>query len=128
MLRFLMEAGPVIFPLFLLGFVIVILALYNAVVMLIRVKISTGPRRRRGIDSVLFWGGVAAVLGFLGQWLGISKLTHVVVARGIVSPQAVVYGLSESLLTTVTGMFILVAAGFLWFCLRLGLWTLERRV
>ena len=127
MLRFLMEAGPVIFPLFLLGVVIVILTLYNTVIMLAGVGTPTGARRRRSIDSVLFWGGVAAVLGFLGQWLGVNKLVHVVVEKGIINPQLVVYGLSESLLTPVTGVFILVGAGCLWFCLRLGLWTLERR-
>ncbi len=84
-------------------------------------------RRRQSIDAVLFWGGVAAVLGFLGQWMGINKLTQAVVEQGIVNPQAVVYGISESLLTPVAGMAVLVASAFLWFFLRLGLWPVERR-
>ena len=38
---------------------------------------------------------------------------------------AVTYGLSESLLTPVAGMSVLLAAAFLWFFLRLGLWMRE---
>jgi len=67
------------------------------------------------------------VLGFLGQWLGISGVARVVAERGSVNPQAVTYGLSESMLTPVSGMVIFVLAAFCWFLLRLGLWTVERR-
>ncbi len=39
------------------------------------------------------------------------KLVTAIVERGIVNPQAVVMGLSESLLTPVAGMFVLVDRG-----------------
>jgi len=70
---------------------------------------------------------VAAVLGLLGQWLGIGKVSRVIAERGVVSPPAVTYGLSESLLTPVSGMVIFVVAACCWFFLRLGHWALERR-
>ncbi len=185
MTRFLMEAGPLIWPIILLTLVIAVLALWNTISLLIRRESSMArlrkridavivwsgvavvlgflglwrgikippiilltlviavlllltisllarrkdwqARRRQSIDAVLFWGGVAAVLGFLGQWMGINKLTQAVVEQGIVNPQAVVYGISESLLTPVAGMAVLVASAFLWFFLRLGLWPVERR-
>ena len=126
MTRFIMEAGPLIFPLVLLGWVILLLALWNSIALFVGGK-STVGRRRQSIDSILFWGGIAAVLGFLAQWIGIGKMARYVAEQGIVNPQAVVYGLSESLLTTVSGMVLLVVAGFLWFALRVGLWRLERR-
>lgn len=127
MLRFFMEAGPFIFPVLLLGLVVLVLTLWNAIGLLTKKDIE-GNRRRQGIDSILFWGGVAAVLGFLGQWVGIGKMTRYIAQEGVVSPPAVAYGISESLLTTISGMVVLLVAAFLWFFLRLGLWAKEGRV
>ena len=126
MLQFLREAGPLIFPVILLVLVIAGLGVVNAVA-LIRRK-SAAPSRRNSIDAILFWGSVAALIGFLGQWLGIMKIITVIVEHGVVSPNMVVLGLSESLLTPVAGMFVFVVSVFLWFFLRVGLWTKERRV
>jgi biopolymer transport protein ExbB/TolQ len=120
------EAGPLIFPVILLVLVIAGLGVVNAVA-LIRRK-SAAPSRRNSIDAILFWGSVAALIGFLGQWLGIMKIITVIVEHGVVSPNMVVLGLSESLLTPVAGMFVFVVSVFLWFFLRVGLWTKERRV
>ena len=126
MIRFLTEAGPFILPIILLTLVIGLLVLWNVIFLLVRPNSSTS-RRRQSIDSLLFWGGVAAVLGFLGQWMGIHNLTKVIAEQGVVSPPMVAYGISESLLTPVAGMVVLVAAALLWFFLRLGLWSVERR-
>jgi hypothetical protein len=90
-------------------------------------RIRPATNRQHGIDAILFWGGVAAVLGFPGQWMGIHRMTRVIRERGIVSPEAVAYGISESLLTPITGMAVLTAAALFWFLLHLGLWSLHRR-
>ncbi len=126
MQRFFMEAGPLIIPIVLLAGVISILTLWNLIAMLSGAG-ENSQRRRRSIDSILFWGGFAAILGFLGQWVGIHRLSQVVAERGIVNPQMVAYGLSESLLTPIAGMTVLIIAGFIWFALRLGLWRQEER-
>lgn len=125
MTRFLFEAGPFIWPIILLTLVIGLLFLWNALILLVRPSVSSG--RRKSINSVLFWGGVAAVLGLLGQWLGIHRMAGIVAARGIVSPQAVAIGISESLLTPLAGMFVLVGSAVAWSLLRLGLWSAERK-
>lgn len=126
MLQFLREAGPVIFPLLLLAVVVVFLTLWNGLVLMLQGADRPG-RRRHSIDAILFWGGVAAVLGFLGQWIGIMKMVHFVARQGVVSPPMVVLGLSEALLTTVTGLAVFTGSAFLWFSLRVGLWNAERR-
>lgn len=126
MLQFMREAGPLIFPVILLALVIAILAIRNAVALL-STK-STAASRRNSIDAILFWGSVAALIGFLGQWLGIMKMITVIHEHGIVSPNMVVLGLSESLQTPFGGMVVFVISGFVWFFLRVGLWTKERRV
>lgn len=124
MTRFLMEAGPLIWPVILLVFVILGLVIKNAVGLI--GKRGEPANRRHSIDAVLFWGSVAAVIGFLGQWLGVMKIITILVDHGVVSPNLVVLGLSESLLTPVAGMFVLVGSAFLWFFLRVGLWRAER--
>lgn len=124
--RFLMEAGPVIFPLMVLAVVILLLVLWNSLALIAGSSVRSN-RRRHSIDAILFWGGLAAVLGFLGQWIGIGRMAQAVAEHGIVSPQAVAYGISESLLTPISGMVVFVSAAFLWFFLRLGLWTREGR-
>lgn len=126
MIRFLSEAGPVIFPLMLLAAVVLGLTLWNALVLMLRGS-AAANRRRHSIDAILFWGSVAAVLGFLGQWIGLAKMAQLVAQRGIVSPQMVVFGLSESLMTTVSGMVVFTVSAFLWFFLRTGLWSIEKR-
>jgi len=124
MFRFVAEAGPLIFPIVLLAVVIAMLVLWNLVSLV--AGFGSARIRRHSIDSILFWGGLAALLGFLGQWVGIYKMIQVIAARGIVNPQAVTYGLSESLLTPLAGMTVMVIAAFVWFFLRIGLWTTKR--
>jgi hypothetical protein len=126
MLQFMREAGPLIFPVTLLALVMAILVIKNALALI--GTQSTAASLRRSIDAILFWGCVAALIGFLGQWLGVMKIITMIVEHGIVSPNMVVLGLSESLLTPVAGMFVFVVSAFLWFFLRVGLWTKERRV
>ena len=126
MIRFLMEAGPFIWPIILLTGLIGFLVVWNIVFLLLR---PTGPipARRKSIDAVIFWGGVAAVLGMLGQWMGIHKMTKVIYEAGVVSPPAVCFGISESLWTPLAGMAVLLCAAVLWSLLRLRLWSIEQR-
>jgi hypothetical protein len=125
MFRFVMEAGVLVFPIVILVLVTGLLALWNIVALFAR--IGSIERRRQSIDSVLFWGALAAVLGFLGQWLGIFKIAEAIAVRGAVNPTAVAYGISESLLTPIAGVTVLMMAGLIWSILRLGLWGAERR-
>jgi biopolymer transport protein ExbB/TolQ len=124
--RFFLQAGPLIWPIALLSLVILGLALWNAIALLTG-RSRSYARRRQSVDGVLFWGGVAALLGFLGQWLGIARMTEAIARAGIVSPTAIAIGISESLLTPISGMAVLTVAAFCWFFLRLGLWSVERR-
>jgi biopolymer transport protein ExbB/TolQ len=68
------------------------------------------------------------VLGMLGQWMGIHKMTKVIHQHGVVSPEAVSVGISESLWTPLTGMAVLVGAAVLWSLLRLRLWSIEHKI
>ncbi len=122
-LQFLAMAGPFILPLILLVAVIVILAMKNTF-RLRRADPAHAGRLRGSIDAILFWGGVAAVLGFLGQWVGLYKATQAVAELGL-SPvcaenpaRCYAIGFAESLTTTIFGLTVLLLASLVWFALR----------
>lgn len=117
MLRFIYESGPFIWLQFFLALVIISLALLNAVRLALR-RGSRAARLGASIDAILFWGGLTAVFGFLGQWVGLYRGANAIYDAPAVNPELVVLGFGESLGTSVFGMFVLVAAAFLWFALR----------
>jgi hypothetical protein len=127
MLHFLQIAGPLVLPQIVLAAVVALLALVNAV-RIRGVCVEDAASRGRRIDAVLFWGCLAAILGFLGQWNGLFKAANAIFGAGMVNPKLVVTGLAESLTTSVFGMFVLVASLFLWFPLRVALDRQLRRL
>ena len=99
------------------AFVILVLTLLN-VVRLLLFKGRRAARLGASIDAILFWGGLTAVFGFLGQWVGLYRGANAIFDAPAVNPELVVLGFGESLGTSVFGMFVLVVAAFLWFALR----------
>jgi hypothetical protein len=86
---------------------------------------STKPQQlqHRSIDAVLFWGAIAAIVGWMGQWSGLLKSASAVFEYGAVNPTRVMLGVGESFTTSVLGMGLLVVASFLWLGLRIALWA-----
>jgi hypothetical protein len=122
MKTYLMSAGPWVFPLAILILVIAMLFVRN--LFRLFAKSSTPVElQRRSIDAVLFWGAIAAIVGWMGQWSGLLKSAGAVFEAGVVNPAMVMLGLGESLSTSVFGMGLLVVASFLWLGLRIALWA-----
>jgi hypothetical protein len=82
-------------------------------------EIDLGPRTRAGVDSVLFWGAFAVVLGVLGTLIGVMVAAHAIEAVGEVHATLVWGGIRLALITTVTGVLVLALAALLWFFLNL---------
>ncbi|MGD8395265.1 MAG: MotA/TolQ/ExbB proton channel family protein, partial [Candidatus Eiseniibacteriota bacterium] len=76
------------------------------------------------IHAILFWGVLAALLGFLGQTTGLYKALTVIAGAREISPVMVAQGFAESLTTTLFGMVLLVLSAVAWF----GLHAAYRRV
>jgi hypothetical protein len=70
------------------------------------------------LDSLLFWGGFAVVIGVLGSAIGYHKVITVVMARGILNPRALWIGTAEGMVSTIAGLLMLAAAGTAWYLLR----------
>ena len=70
------------------------------------------------LDSLLFWGGFAVVIGVLGSAIGYHKVMTIIVARGILNPRALWVGTAEGMVSTIAGLLVLAAAGTAWYLLR----------
>jgi len=128
MIRYFMMGGVYMWPLSILALVVLVLAAVNAARLLGRQ--GGTPAVRSSVDSILFWGAVAAVLGFVGQWTGYYKASRVIMEVGPklgINPAAVALGFGEALITAVVGLTILIVAAALWYVLHLRWSVLARR-
>ncbi len=114
MVTFIQKMGP-------FGIVLILMAL--AILVLIAVQLSrvlmgdAATRRRGNPNAILFWGALAAVLGFLGQYMGMYNGLQAIARASAISPSVVAMGLAESFTTTLFGLVIFVLSAVAWFVL-----------
>ena len=82
------------------------------------------PRQEAGVNAILFWGGINAVLGFYGHFLGIYLAMQAIKEANDIMPSIVAEGYAISLTTILTGLFIFLLSAILWFFLR---WRLKHQ-
>ena len=121
MIRYVMECGFVFWPMLLITWIMGVLTVV-VVVQLMRGRASEGLHG--GINAILAMGGMVAVLGFLGQWVGMQKIAGVIATNRVINPQAVATGLREAMNTAVLGLLVLFFALSIWLILD----TIRRRV
>jgi hypothetical protein len=113
MVRLIMSCGPYLWPILLTVGVIGLLTVVSGVRLLLWRRTSA-DRARAGVNAILFWGAVAALLGFLGQWSGIYKGLRAIRELGLSSPRAVWVGIAETSQVAILGLGILLLAGLIW--------------
>jgi uncharacterized membrane protein len=80
-------------------------------------KGAIAPKLPHAINAILFWGGVSAALGFLGQYSGLYNALGAISRATKISPYLVARGLAESFTTVIFGLTILVLSALAWFAL-----------
>jgi biopolymer transport protein ExbB/TolQ len=81
----------------------------------------SGDDVRRGMQSLLFWGGMAALLGLLGTAVGLV-ITAQAVARVPDAGASLIWGgIGVTLTTLIFGLMIFLLAALAWFVL--GMWS-----
>src|SRR5690606_21197245 len=79
---------------------------------------------RRGMQSVLFWGGIAVLLGLLGTVVGLVFAAQAV-ARVPDAPASLIWGgVGVTLITLIFGLLIFLFAALVWF--GLDAWSARR--
>jgi CubicO group peptidase (beta-lactamase class C family) len=107
------------------GYFLVLLAL---VVLFVTVRAATNLLREsppaprvvsEQLNSLLFWGGVAGILGFLGQCDGAYHALNLILQAEEISPHVVAEGFVISFVPTLFGLGILAFSIAAWGCLHL---------
>jgi hypothetical protein len=126
MIRLFVLGGDYAWVLGVLAVVVVVLTVKKTIDLVGR----TGVEREvlaRGIDAILFWGCISAVIGFLGQFTGHYLSLMVIRNAELVNPRLVAEGIAHALITTVFGLVILAVSAIAWFGLRCRLGSLTAR-
>ena len=110
------EMGFYGYPLVLLALVVFVLIVLRAVQML-GSGAGSHPNFRTGLNAILFWGAIAAVMGFLGQYHGMYHGLRAIAAADALSPFVIARGLAESFTTTLFGLVTFLVSALAWFTL-----------
>ncbi len=100
-----------------LGLVVLALVVIKAV-QLSRGNVTPGQAWESSLNTILFWGAFAAVLGFLGQCYGIYEAMMASRAAEEIAPWVVAMGFFVSFTSTLIGLAVLSVAALCWFVLR----------
>ncbi len=125
MTSFIREMGFYFWPLALIGLAVIGLAVRS----MLRLRAAGAEEAapvEHGVNAVLFWGCVAAVVGVLGQFHGIYQAAKAISRAGAISPQIIWGGLAVSFSSTLAGLAILLVAALAWGSLRGALHRRER--
>jgi biopolymer transport protein ExbB/TolQ len=117
MIRLFVLGGPYMYVLTVLALVVLVLSVKKFIDLFSRTT-PEPARLARGLNAILFWGCISAVLGFLGQFSGTYLSLMAIRRAGLVDPALLAKGVAISLITTVFGLMILAVATIVWFGLR----------
>lgn len=116
MFGFFLQMGPYAIPLVLLAMVVLVLTVLRAS-QASKAQPGHGTDLQAGINAIVFWGAIAAVMGFLGQFQGMYNGLRAMAAATELSPFVIARGLAESFSTTLFGLIIFLFSAVVWFAL-----------
>jgi biopolymer transport protein ExbB/TolQ len=111
-----MEMGMFRIPLIVLALLVLGLSI-KKFIDLSRAKDSDAARIESGLHAILFWGGISALLGILGQTSGLYNALSVIGRAKQIDPAIVARGFAESFTTTLFGLTVFFFSGIIWFLL-----------
>ncbi len=109
--------GPIIYLLILLFAVIMTLSIRMIIVVFKKNDLDLIPYEN-SVNSILFWGLICLLLGFLGKFVGLYRAMSVILQATEVSPGILVAGYQQSLISALAGLFISILSFIIWFFLR----------
>ena len=122
MCQFISQGGSIMYVQVFLGIIILVLSI-KKIVDLFGGRELTPSRQEAGVNAIFFWGGINAVLGFYGHFLGIYLAMQAIKEANDIMPSIVAEGYAISLTTILAGLFIFLFSAVVWFFLR---WRLKK--
>ena len=75
-------------------------------------------RLEPGINAIIFWGSISAILGIFAHFSGIYQAMVAISMANDISPAIVAMGYAISLITILTGLLIFMISAVIWFFYR----------
>ncbi len=116
------QGGIYMWPLLLFAIIIVVLSIKKIVDLFFKKDLNQ-LQLESGVNSILFWGGMSLLLGFLGHYNGMYLAMQEISRASDISPAIVAMGYGVSLITVMFGLLNLLIAAIVWFVLR---WRLKK--
>jgi len=117
MFKLFMQGGFYMWPLLLFAIIILVLSLKKIIDLFFKSDFSHA-KMESGINSILFWGGMSVLIGFLGHFHGLFLAMEAISRASDISPAIVAAGYGVSLITVLFGLLILLFSSIIWFVLR----------
>ncbi len=117
MLSLFFNGGVFMWLLLIIAISIIILSIKKAI-DLFGSKISDPNHLEKGINAIIFWGGVSLVVGFLAHFWGLQLAMMAISHANDISPTIVANGFAVSLITIIFGMLIFLFSAIIWFIFR----------
>ena len=117
MLTLFMQGGFYMWPLLLFAIIIIVLSIKKIIDLFFKSDLSHAELES-GINSILFWGGMSVLIGFLGHFHGLYLAMVAISRANDISPAIVAMGYGISLITVLFGLLNLLFSAIIWFVLR----------
>lgn len=117
MLSLFYKGGVFMWLLLAIAISIVILAIKKAI-YLFGNKITNPKHLEGGINTIIFWGAISIVIGFLSHFWGLYLAMEAIAKANDISPTIVANGFAVSLITIIFGMLIFLFSAIIWLILR----------
>jgi len=105
MFEFFMAGGVFMWLLLILAITIIVLAVKKGIALFGKKEVDVAGLEN-GINAILFWGIVSAVLGFFAHFLGVYLALNAIARMPKVAPAIVAGGYAVSLHTALFGMVL----------------------
>ena len=112
-----MRGGFYMWPLLIFAIIILVLSIKKIIDLFFKTDLSHA-KLESGINSILFWGGMSVLIGFLGHFHGLYMAMEAISRASDISPAIVAMGYGVSLITVLFGLLILLSSSIIWFVLR----------
>ena len=123
MVNFFISGGQMMWLFLLIALLIIYLSLKKAFQLFSKQDLSKSVLEN-GINAIIFWGSISAVLGFFAHYLGVYYAMQAIYKANDISPAIVAHGYSLSLVTILTGLVLFIISAILWFIFR---WRYRQR-
>lgn len=110
---FFLLMGPYKWPLILLTVIVFVQCLIKFYHFFVQKKPNP-----KGLNDILFWGGITAIVGIVGQLSGIWVALNEMMKAQDISPQIVMIGYFSSFVSTQYGLMVLLFSALIWWGLR----------